>query len=291
MTGRSAQEEIQQDRCIKVVIGVGLVTFALSLCPIVFFDLKEDTINLSMWIPNHISRIVVVAAALPLLWDFAYDLTLPQRLTYPRTVLLLAILVPNITILLVSIKSLQDPPIKLSICFAFASSQLYDCGLIAYIAGEASSRELLTVLPFAAVYASCRRIFYILQVFGKSSVPPLVVLLVSGLSVLLVVLMMVWYVWDMKTLEERRRMFAMTYVIALGACALFRYASYIVLKHLHMEEYLQDSHLLIEVVIATGVSMISSRMAQHDATIAVVRVQCLGMLTWDVPIYSHRECV
>ena len=77
-------------------------------------------------------------------------------------------------------------------------------------------------------------------------------------------------VWDMKALDSRRKMFALVYIIALGIYALLRHVYYIVLKGLDAEGHLEDSFLLIEVVTATGICMITSRMAQHDATIALV---------------------
>ena len=266
---RSVQEEVKQDRCIKFVIGVGLVGFVLCLFPLAF-DLRANPKYVHVLVPHYITRVAVVAATLPLIWDYAYDLTLPQRLTYPRTILLIAILVPNVTILSISSPSLHVLPVRLSVCFAFAKSQLFNCGLVAFIAGEAASDRLLVVLAMIALWGCLCSIFYTVQVFVRDAVSESPVVLVSSLSTFLLFVMLVWYVREMKTLDERRKMFAMTYVIAFGTYIFLKYSCYIALVHLHMEGYMQDSLLIIEIVTATGISIITSRMAQHDATIAMV---------------------
>ena len=267
--GRSAQEEIKQDQCIKFIIGVGLVAFLVCLFPLAF-DLTSDSKYVIAWIPHHITRVSVVAATLPLLWDYTYDLTLPQRLTYPRTTLLIAILVPNVTVLLMSAPSRHEAAIRLSMCLAFAKNQLFHSGLIAYIAGETSSKTLLAVLALVALWGSSCNIFFTVNFFVTSAVPIPVIILVSSVTALLVFVMLVWYVRDMKTLDERRRMFAMTFIIATGTYALLKHIIFALFKILHWEYYIQDSFLIIEVLTATGVSIITSRMAQHDATIAMV---------------------
>lgn len=139
--GRSAEEEIEQDRCINIIIGVGLIAFMTCLFPLAF-NLIEDSEYVSLCIPHHITRIAVVAATLPLLWEYAFDRSLPRRVLYPRTILLFALLVPNAIILLLSDPSLRTPPVRLSVCFAFGRSQLFNCGLVAYIAGEVSGQRL-----------------------------------------------------------------------------------------------------------------------------------------------------
>ena len=253
---RSAQEEVKQDRCIKFVIGVGLVGFVLCLFPLAF-DLIEDSDNVFVWIPHYITRVAVVAASLPLIWDYAYDLTLPQRLTYPRGILLIAMLVPNVTILSISSPSQRAFPVRLSVCFAFAKDQLFNCGLVAYIAGEAASDRLLVVLALIALWGCLCNIFYVVKIFVNSSVFTPVVVLVSIVTSVLVFAVLVSYVREMKSLDKRRKMFAMTYVIAIGTCTFLKYSCYIALVHLHMEGYMQDSFLILEIVTATGISIIT----------------------------------
>jgi hypothetical protein len=74
----------------------------------------------------------------------------------------------------------------------------------------------------------------------------------------------------MKVLGKRRLMFARVYVIAWTVFAVASFTSYLVLGGLHKGMYTEDVHLLLKLVTVTFVISITSRMAQHDATIAMV---------------------
>ena len=286
--GRSAREGINQDRCINYIVGLGLTCFVVCLFPLAF-DLPEKSQNLPALLPHCITRVAIVAAMLPLLWDYAYDLALPQRLTYPRTILLVAMLFPNVIVLFVSDPSLESSPVRLSVCFAFASGQLFNCGLLAYIAGEASSKNLLIVLALIASWGCLWNIFFIVKVFVHAVFSTAVLALTLTATSVMFLVVLVWYVRDMKTLDERRRTFAMIYTVAIGAYAILKHICYIGFNLLHVEAYVQDAFLCIEVLTATGISAITSRMAQHDATIAMVRAgQCNAQMGHS---HCYDECV
>ena len=269
--GRSAEDEKKQDQCITFISSVGLISFVVCFFPVVF-DLEPNPKDIQVLVSHSISRIAAVSATLPLLWGYAYDVSLPQRLTYPRTLLLLALLVPNATILLMSIPTLNQPPIKVSVCFSFGMTLLFNCGLLAYVAGEASSKRLLVLLTFTAVWGSLWNIYFTFKVFITSPLSDAILLLIIGISSLLIFVMMVWYAREMKTLDERRRMFAMTYIIAIGAHTLLKMSCYVTLTVLDRGGYVQDGYILVEILTATGISIITSKMAHRDADIALVGV-------------------
>jgi hypothetical protein len=265
---RSVEEEHRQDRYVKFICGIGVFSFLLCLFPIVF-ESSIDIHNTPKLIPFFSSsRIVIIAASFPLVSDYLYDLSLPQRLTYPRSIFLLSLLVPNAVILLMSLAG--PVPLRMSICFKFATDQLFFNGMIAYIAGEVVSKRLLMFLASVTVWNSAWHVYFTIKVFIASLIPNPIIMLTNMMSFMVTLIVIVWFLHDMKVLGKRRLMFARVYVIAWTVFAVASFTSYLVLGGLHKGMYTEDVHLLIILVTATFVISITSRMAQHDATIAMV---------------------
>jgi hypothetical protein len=264
---RSAEEENRQDRYVKFICGVGVFSFLLCLFPIVFES------NIDLHTPKLItffssSRIAIIAALFPLVCDYLNDLSLPQRLTYPRSILLLSLLVPNAVILLMSLGG--SVPVRISICFKFATDQLFACGMIAYIAGEVVSKRLLMFLASVTVWISAWHVYYCIEVFITSQIPKSILMLTQLMSSMVILIIIVWFLNDMKALGKRRLMFARVYIIAFTVFVSVGFSTYLVLGGLHKGMYTEDAQLLLKLITATFVMSITSRMAQHDATITMV---------------------
>jgi hypothetical protein len=69
-----------------------------------------------------------VAVSLPLICDFSYGFSFPRRLTYPRTLMMVALSVPNVNILIASTKYSQLH--RLEVCLKHAGDFVTVCGIL-----------------------------------------------------------------------------------------------------------------------------------------------------------------
>lgn len=265
---RSTEHEERQNRCINFIT-LNVIVFCamiMILPPVAGWSLQSKCI---ICIPSMATRIAAVAASLPLLCDISYDFSLPQRLTYPRTMLLTALFVPNAIVLVVSL--FHPHPHGLEVCLKYASELTLTCGILAYVAGEVVSKRLLICLAISVVWACGVRVLFLLYVFLYPSLPKIVIAPVVLLVSSLLLGIQVWFIRDMRALNHRRKMFAMTYCTAAIAQSILSISAHFILLDIGLENYVQDANIMIQIVITIAITIVSSRMAQHDATTAVVR--------------------
>jgi hypothetical protein len=270
---RIVEEEKRQNLVVTIISFVGIVFFVLCLFPLVS-DSTIDLHNTQRIIPFSLTtRVAVVATCFGLACNYIYDISLPERLTYPRIILLLSLLVPNTVILLVSLTGLV--PERVSICFKFAGDVLFSCGIHAYLASEVVSKRLLLLIALGTTWVSLWHLYYTLKVFVVSPIPNPVLYLIQVTFWLLYITIIALFVNDMKILEKRRKMFALVYIVAVPMLAVTSMVGYVVLGGLHEGMYTEDYILIIRSLFAAITISVTSRMAQYDATIAMVMTICL----------------
>jgi hypothetical protein len=272
--GRTIEEENRQNQCIKVICAIGILSFVACLYPIfIGADEVVRTAALRRILAHTPTRVAVVAASFPLFCDFIYDFLLPRRLTYPRGLLLLAMCVPNITILLISISN--EFPTKLAISLKFSSEVLFVSGLAAYIAGEVDSVRLLVALPTVVLIGAMWNLYYVTDAFLTLMLPLEIALGLTFACLVINVTLVVSITRSIKFLDPRRKAYATIYVVAVCSYSTSVVVGFNLLTILKMGEYTQDVVLLTQVVVATGVSLGSSRLARHDAITATVTSHCI----------------
>jgi hypothetical protein len=267
--GRTTDEERLQIFCLRVVCVIGIVFFFLCLLPFSFDTDINDSTDWELLIPHNASRIAVIAASFPLLCDYVHDASLPHRLTYPRALILLGMVVPNAMVLILDSYH-HSQLLRMSICFKFASDQLLASGLVAYISGEVVSKRLLVLLVMVQLWCSVSNFFFVMRVLITPAISLPLSVGIMLVTLLLFIVMVLWLVNDMRRLDQRRKMFLITYTIAVCGTGALNLLSYIIITSLKLGAFLQDVSLLIQILIASGVMTITSRMAQHDAITAMV---------------------
>jgi hypothetical protein len=209
---RSVQEELYQTRCVIFICAVGIAFFMVCLYPLVKGSEIND-INHTNDIPHRSSRVAVISASLPLLVSYLYDWALPKRLTYPRALLLIAVIVPNLAILLSS--GAGNIPMRMSICFKSGSDQLFSAGLLAYIAGEATRKRLLVLVAFLAVLGGVFNFYFVLLDFEP--IPRVSTSTLASIAFVLTIFFfvwtLIWFINDAKLLASRRKKFASIYLV------------------------------------------------------------------------------
>lgn len=269
------QDELNQTRCMKFICAVGIAFFIFCLYPVAMGSSRivnggrDHIYNIA----HDSSRVAVISASFPLLVGFLYDLGLPKRLTYPRALLLIAVIVPNMSILLSS--SPNNTPIEISVCFKCGSDQLFVAGLLAFIAGEATSERLLGLLAFMAVLGGTINLYFVMADFETSvQLPPdgVLALIMFLTFVVLFVWVITWFLKDFKSFDSRRKKFASTYIFTTFLYNILQVILFIVFDALGRKDLLQDSALLIQALCMTGVSIVTSQMAQHDAITAMASI-------------------
>jgi hypothetical protein len=266
---RSVQEELYQTRCVKFICAVGIAFFIVCLYPLVTGS-EIDDIDHTNDIPHRSSRVAVISASLPLLVSYLYDWALPKRLTYPRALLLIAVIVPNLAVLLSS--GAGNIPMRMSICFKSGSDQLFSAGLLAYIAGEATSKRLLILLAFLAVLGGVFNFYFVLlkcEAIPRVSTSTLASI-VFVITIFFFMWTLIWFINDAKLLASRRKKFSSIYIVTTFFYCASQLILYGVLSTLGMKDLLQDGTLLIQALCMTGVSITTSQMAQYDAITAMV---------------------
>jgi hypothetical protein len=286
-------EEICQNRYVKIVCGLGMMTFICLLFP-VYLDLviTHESVELSRqrFTPSKMSRIVVLSAAMPLLFDFLCDLSLPQRLILPRSCILVSLIVPNAIVLLIRhLTNIETT--QMSFAFDIASYPLFYCGLLAYMVGEIESNALRrprwpTVLSggwrnrwrrcgrhpqrLVALTAVCKCVeftfvtFHVFTQFGSWTT----VLISSLASHILFTLLLVWIVRHLQGLDQRSRTFA-----ALYATAIIFTWWLLTIVFMALPSCNGDASQLILVFVAVVLTTIESRMGHRDAVVATVSLQ------------------
>jgi hypothetical protein len=268
--GTQNHEEISRNRYVKFVCGLGIVTFICLLFP-VYMDLVTTHETMEMihqrFSPSKMSRLAVLSAAMPLLFDCLYDLSLPQRLIFPRFSILVSLIVPNACQILIEHLYYKKSTAEMSFAFDFASYPLFYCGLLAYMVGEIQSKPLRNLVTFTAV-GKCVEFtfvtFHVYTHFGSWTS----VMISSLVSHILFTLLLVWIVKHMQGLDARSRTFASLYAAAIIFTWWLSTAAFIFLPSFN-----GDASQLILVLVAVLLTTIASRMGQYDAVVAMVSFQ------------------
>jgi hypothetical protein len=266
MVKSTEEENTWQTRTVAFICAVGIAHCIICLLPVAFNVSK--TLDITTMVSHSSSHVAAIAAAFPLVCDYVCDFSLPKNLTYPRGFVMVALLVPSAVILLMN---LQGPCVRISVCLHYASDALFSAGMSAFLAGEVGDKRLLLLLVLGTVCSSVRNIFYVYATFFPSPINGPRILLATGVCYIIIYFMtLALLVLHMKTLNERRKHFIKVYLTSCVALAILRVGSFLTLRALDLDEYVEDSTLLIQILITTGVSLATSRMGQHDAIVAQV---------------------
>jgi hypothetical protein len=260
-----------QDCCdVKFVCGVGIVAFVSLLFPL-YMDLEPNLeyseLIENKYTPSEATRIAALAAAMPLLFDFLYDLSLPQNFNLPRFCLLAAVIAPNVIYLTIEHSHRNNGHKDMtptSFVLSMATWCLFHCGLLAYLIGEVREKYLRQAVAFGAIFKCLEFAMVIIQVFVSNYIPRNVQFIYFCISELTMSLLLIWIVQHIKKVVDRRNEnFASLYVIAIISTLAFSLYSY-------LPSYNEDAALLMLVLVTISLNTVASRMGQHDAQIAMV---------------------
>jgi hypothetical protein len=253
---------------------VGLFFFFVCLVPI-FIDQGiaiQDGRDLK-YIPHIHSLIAAVAASFPSICDsLMSDISFSQRLTSPRSLVITSIFMPNALSLLMKLCGAGGD--KSNIALFLASSTLFMCGLISYIAGEVANRKLLYFLGFCSVALSLTTSFLVYRVMFIS------VAAISGtwfgtleiLFRILFTLLLIWFAHDMQTLDTRRKAYAKLYAFMFLVYLLAPVLSGVVLRAYDVNSmYNADVSIVYKILVGLCIAVVPSRMAQYDEVMMMVR--------------------
>jgi hypothetical protein len=266
--GRIIEEKTWQKRTVAFICAVGIAHCIICILPAIFnVSLFISTVEI-LTVAHSASHVAAVAASFPLICDYVCDFSLPQNLTYPRGLFMVALLVPSAVIL--SMTTLQGPCVRISVCLHYASAALFNAGTSAFLAGEVGDKRLLLLLALETVCSSVRNLSYVHGAFISPTNGPRIFLIATMCYAIIYLTMLVLLVLHVKTLNERRKHFIKVYLTSFVAYLILRVGSLVTLHALDLVEYAEDATLLIQILITTGVSLATSRMGQHDAIVAQV---------------------
>jgi hypothetical protein len=236
--GRSiAEEKTWQKRTVVFICAVGIAHCMICMLPVI---LNVSLFNSAVTVVAHSAfHVAAIAASFPLICDYVCDFSLPQNLTYPRGLFMVALLVPSAVIL--SMTTLQGPCVRISVCLHYASAASFNAGMSAFLAGEVGDKRLLLLLALETVCSSVRNLFYVYNVFSPSPNNGTRILLVTTMCYVIIYLtMLVVLVRHIKTLNERRKHFITVYLTSCVAYIILRVGSIVTLTVLEMDEYTED---------------------------------------------------
>jgi hypothetical protein len=261
---RTTEEQYRQSRVVNFIVCLGFAFFLVCLTPLLL-HVKDTSSSLGVnFIPQLSTRAAALASTLPLIFDCIGDITLPHRIIFPRFILILSTFIPNgIGLLLVLANANTEFAEQL---LTNSSLMLFICSLSGCIASEVVNKKLLYVLASVTIF-NCLTHTYLAFKFAYATIdlPPTLlsrVLLCVRLSLVPILL---GSLRDMKTLDRRRKMYALIYAAALMVWIVAPLLVNVVMFTRKQTYSIADVNLIFMILIASFVAIVPSRMAQQDA--------------------------
>lgn len=262
--------ESRQIRVVKFITYIGIFFYVASLTPIVCYEypLLHDGIA-KRFMPHDFSRTAQLASCFPLIFDCFYETSLPHRLTYPRFILIVSMFLSNAVSLVLTLAGLNNEGVQVAL--TVGSFHLFTCALAAYIAGEVVNKKLLNYLTVVAIISSFMHTYLSFRLrFSPIILPDDPFRVSTMLLRLSLFVVLIWFMFDMKALEERRKAFANIYALAFAIYLIAPIIGYLILLTNSMTSYNSDMVCLLQAVIGSFAAIIPSRMAQYDAAMIIV---------------------
>lgn len=268
--GRTIAEDIRQTDTIKLIVCVGLFAYLICVMPICFGSKLANhgfEGRFTTTFPMHCARFAIT---IPLICDCVYDTSLPKRLTFPKYILILSLFIPSAVPLAFKLANTQYSMAELLL--SVASYNLFICALAGFMAGEVRDGKLLYYLASVSVISSTAHIYLGFQfVFAPLTLPQTKFKIAIMVLRFVIGIALAWFVIKMKTLDDRRKDFARVYAAGILFYLATPFVIYPLILTFHeTQKYSGDFVIITQLLVASYVSIVPSRMALRDAVTIMV---------------------